>query len=109
MLSKSSVYMSEDIVFKFQLGLILPKLRDNVGEALSKIVSELVDSVNAGRVGDDPPIGMDEVKQLIMQDIEIFLDNEILPSIEQKSANTDGESDTAPADEEGTTNEEGES
>ena len=101
--------MSDDIVFKFQLGLILPKLRDNVGEALGNIVSELVDSINAGRVGDDAPVGMDEVKQLIMQDIEIFLDNEILPSIQQKSeSNNDGESDAGSADE-AENNEEGES
>ena len=102
--------MSEDIVFKFQLGLILPKLRDSVGEALGNIVSELVDSVNAGRLGDDAPVGMDEVKQLIMQDIEIFLDNEILPSVQKKLEDSGDESDTDAVDETvEATSEEGES
>ena len=75
--------MSEDIAFKIQLGLILPKLKDKLSSDLTGIVRELVQIVSAGSIEeDDAALDIDSVKEVIMKDLEIFLDKEIFPVIE---------------------------
>ena len=75
--------MSEDIAFKIQLGLILPKLKDKLSSDLTGIVRELVQIVSAGSIEeDDDALDIDSVKEVIMKDLEIFLDKEIFPVIE---------------------------
>ncbi len=75
--------MAEDLAFRIQLGVILPKMKEKVSGEFSKIVEELVSIVKAGtREGDE--FSMDSVKEIIMKDIEIFLDDVILPEIQKK-------------------------
>ena len=74
--------MSEDISFKIQLGLTLPKLKDKLSSDLTEIVRELVQIVSAGSVEDDDSPDLDSVKEIIMKDLGIFLDKEIFPVIE---------------------------
>jgi hypothetical protein len=75
--------MSEDIAFKIQLGLILPKLKEKVSKEMTAIIEELAGIVKAGSPeGDKVP--MDAVKEIIMKDLEIFLDDSILPEIDMK-------------------------
>jgi hypothetical protein len=75
--------MSEDIAFKIQLGLILPKLKDKISGDLSAIIEELAEIVKAGSLGEGN-VPMDAVKEIIMKDLEIFLDGSILPEIDMK-------------------------
>ncbi|WP_178030940.1 hypothetical protein [Pelagibaculum spongiae] len=93
--------MSDDIAFKIQLGLILPKLKDKLSSDLTEIVKELVQIVNAGSVEGDE-FDMGPVKEIMMKDLEIFLDKEILPPIEASLAPAEEEAaaEEAPAEEE---------
>ncbi len=75
--------MSDDIAFKIQLGLILPKLKEKVAKEMSAIIEELAQIVKAGSLGEDK-VPMDAVKEIIMKDLEIFLDDSILPEIDKK-------------------------
>ncbi len=75
--------MSDDIAFKIQLGLILPKLQEKVSKEMSAIIEELAEIVKAGSLGEDK-VPMDAVKEIIMKDLEIFLDKSILPDIDKK-------------------------
>ncbi len=75
--------MSDDIAFKIQLGLILPKLKDKIAADMSAIIEELAEIVKAGSLGEDN-VPMDAVKEIIMKDLEIFLDESILPEIDKK-------------------------
>lgn len=75
--------MAEDIAFRIQLGIILPKLKDKLAGDLSEIVEELVTVVQAGTRNVED-VSLDEVKALIMKDLEIFLDDTIFPPIEAK-------------------------
>lgn len=75
--------MAEDIAFRIQLGIILPKLKDQIAGDLSAIIEELVQIVSAGTLGDEQ-VSLDEVKDIIMKDLEIFLDDAILPEIDKK-------------------------
>lgn len=75
--------MAEDIAFRIQLGIILPKLKDKLAGDLSEIVEELVTVVQAGTRNVED-VSLDEVKTLIMKDLEIFLDDAIFPPIEAK-------------------------
>ena len=75
--------MAEDIAFRIQLGIILPKLKDKLAGDLSEIVEELVTIVQAGTRNVED-VSLDEVKALIMKDLEIFLDDAIFPPIEAK-------------------------
>ena len=70
--------MSDDIAFKIQLGLILPKLKEKVSKEMSEIIEELANIVKAGSLKDNN-VPMDQVKEIIMKDLEIFLDDSILP------------------------------
>ena len=75
--------MSDDIAFKIQLGLILPKLKDKISGDMTAIIEELAEIVKAGSLGEDK-VPMDAVKEIIMKDLEIFLDESILPEIDKK-------------------------
>jgi len=75
--------MSDDIAFKIQLGLILPKLKEKVSKEMSEIIEELAGIVKAGSPSGDK-VPMDAVKEIIMKDLEIFLDGSILPEIDKK-------------------------
>ncbi len=75
--------MSEDIAFRIQLGIILPKLKDKVAGDISSILEELVTIVQAGTLGDEE-VSLESVKEIFMKDLEIFLDDAIFPAIEQK-------------------------
>ena len=75
--------MSDDIAFKIQLGLILPKLKEKVSKEMTDIIEELAGIVKAGSLEEDR-VPMDAVKEIIMKDLEIFLDDSILPEIDKK-------------------------
>ena len=75
--------MADDIAFKIQLGLILPKLKEKISGDLSAIIEELAMIVKAGSLEDDK-VPMDAVKGIIMKDLEIFIDGSILPEIDKK-------------------------
>ena len=75
--------MADDIAFKIQLGLILPKLKEKISADLSAIIEELAEIVKAGSLEDDQ-VPMDAVKEIIMKDLEIFIDGSILPEIDKK-------------------------
>jgi len=75
--------MADDIAFKIQLGLILPKLKEKISADLSAIIEELAGIVKAGSKEDDK-VPMDAVKEIIMKDLEIFIDDSILPEIDKK-------------------------
>ena len=82
---------NDDLAFRIQLGIILPKMKDKIAGDFSKIVEELVDILKAGtREGEE--LSMEPIKEIVMKDFEIFLDDSILPAIEAK---------LAPAEEEG--------
>lgn len=75
--------MADDIAFKIQLGLILPKLKDKISSDMSAIIGELAEIVKAGSLGEGN-VPMDEVKEIMMKNLEIFLDESILPDIDKK-------------------------
>ena len=75
--------MSDDVAFRIQLGLILPKIKDSVGGDLGKIVDEVVNIVQAGTV-DGGQVDLGAVKEIVMKDLEIFLDMEVFPAIDQR-------------------------
>ncbi len=75
--------MSEELAFRIQLGITLPKMKEQIAGNLSKIVEELVDILKAGsREGEE--LAIEPIKEIIMKDLEIFLDDCILPDIEKK-------------------------
>ena len=75
--------MSEDLAFRIQLGLLLPKMKEKIAGDFSTIVDELVDILKAGtREGEE--LSLEPVKEIIMKDFEIFLDDCILPDVEAK-------------------------
>lgn len=75
--------MSEDLAFRIQLGLLLPKMKEKIAGELSAIVDELVNILKAGtREGEE--LTLEPVKEIIMKDFEIFLDDCILPEVEAK-------------------------
>jgi len=75
--------MADDIAFKIQLGLILPKLKDKISGDMSAIIGELAEIVKAGSLGEGN-VPMDEIKEIMMKNLEIFLDDSILPEIDKK-------------------------
>ncbi len=99
--------MDEDIAFRIQLGIILPKLKEKVAGDLSTIIGDLVEVLRAGTL-EDGPISMDSVKEIIMKDLEIFLDDSIFPEIDKKlnppqpeaaqGSDEEGEGETAQSD-----------
>ena len=75
--------MSEDIAFRIQLGVILPKLKSQVGDQLRGIIDELVGIVQAGTLTDEK-VSLDAVKEIMMKDLEILLDDAIFPEIDKQ-------------------------
>lgn len=73
----------EDFAFKIQLGLILPKIKEKIGAGLSEVTDELVAVVQAG-LGDDEKVDIALVKEMIMKDLEIFIDRNVLPPIDAR-------------------------
>lgn len=76
--------MSDDIAFKIQLGVILPKLKQSVSKNISTIIEEHVTLLREGTLADEEPTSMEDIKGLVMQSLEIFLDSEVLPEIDKK-------------------------
>ena len=93
--------MAEDIAFRIQLGLILPKIKESISTDLMKITEELVNIVQAGSLGDET-VDLAAVKEILMKDLEIFVDNEIFPVIDRKlnppADETPVEADQEPAE-----------
>jgi len=75
--------MSDDIAFRIQLGLILPKIKDSISSDLMKITDELVSIVQAGTVSGEA-VDLDAIKGILMKDLEIFVDNDIFPVIDKR-------------------------
>jgi len=75
--------MSEDIAFRIQLGLILPKIKSGISKDIMKITEELVGIVEAGSLNDEK-VDLAAVKTILMKDFEIFVDSEIFPVIDAK-------------------------
>ncbi len=99
--------MSEDLAFRIQLGVILPKMKETIAADLSKIIEELVGILQAGtRAGEE--LEIEPVKQIVMQDLEILLDDVILPEVEKKlkPAEEEVEEEEAAEEEEEATEEE---
>lgn len=102
--------MSEDLAFRIQLGIVLPKMKEKIADDLSEIVGELVDTLKQGTLGDEE-ITAEPIKEILMKDFEIFIDEAIMPDVEKKIAppeeeaaaeeeSDDGEEEEdAPADE----------
>jgi hypothetical protein len=99
--------MAEDIAFKIQLGLILPKLKEKISGDLSAIIEELAGIVKAGTL-EDNKVPLDAVKEIIMKDLEIFLDDSILPEIDKKLNPPEEKTEEAEAEEEAEETEAGE-
>ena len=75
--------MSEELAFRIQLGIILPKLKEKIADNVSAIVGELVTILEQGtREGEE--LSLEPIKEIFMKDFEIFLDDSILPDIEKK-------------------------
>ena len=75
--------MSEDIAFRIQLGLILPKIKNSISDDLMKITDELVTIVQAGTVSGEA-VDLGAIKEILMKDLEIFVDNDIFPVIDKR-------------------------
>lgn len=73
--------MSDDIAFRIQLGLILPKLQTAIKEDLSAISQELMGVIQAGSL-EDETVDIDEIKSILMKDLEIFVDRDIMPPLD---------------------------
>ena len=75
--------MPEELAFRIQLGIILPKLKEKISDNVSEIVGELVTILEQGtREGEE--LSLEPIKEIFMKDFEIFLDDSILPDIEKK-------------------------
>ncbi len=103
--------MSEDLAFRIQLGIVLPKMREKIAANLSEIVGELVDTLQQGTL-DGEELSAEPIKEILMKDFEIFIDEAIMPDVEKKIAPPEeeaaaeegddgdgGEEEEAPADE----------
>jgi len=76
--------MSDDISFKIQLGLVLPQMEKELGDKIYEISKNISETIKAGSVEDAQDFPIDEVKNIFMQDIEIFFDKNILPKIKEE-------------------------
>ncbi|CAA0081774.1 Uncharacterised protein [BD1-7 clade bacterium] len=77
--------MSDDLAFTIQLGLILPKFDATIKEDLLTIARELTTTVESGSA-DGGPANLDEIKSLLLQDLEVFLDRTIMPQLHSEQA-----------------------
>ena len=91
--------MAEDLAFKIQLGVILPKMKEKLSAEVSVIVEDVVNIVQAGTRADEE-FSMDPVKEMIMKDFDIFLTDCILPELEKKLAPPEEEAPVEEAAEE---------
>ena len=66
-----------------QLGVVLPKLREKIGDDLAVIVDELVSTLKSG-TRDGETFDVEPVKELILKDLEIFLSDDIFPALVAK-------------------------
>lgn len=87
--------MTDDLAFRIQLGIVLPKMKEKIAGDLGEIVNELVDILIQGTRGEEE-ITAEPIKEIIMKDLEIFLDENIMPDVEKKIAPPEEE---APAQE----------
>lgn len=89
--------MAEDIAFKIQLGLVLPKLEEQLASSLTSIIEEVMDHLKKGTLADEEGPSTDDVKELFLKDLELFLDNSILPAIAAKNAPAESAEDSTDA------------
>ena len=84
--------MAEDIAFRIQLGLILPKIKEKVGDELCGIVKELAGILQSGNVEGEGDIATDlnDIKEIFMKDMEIYLTKEVMPVISASLASDTG-------------------
>ncbi|HJO95705.1 MAG TPA: hypothetical protein QF753_20080 [Victivallales bacterium] len=75
--------MSEELSFQIQLGLILPKMQENLKDDTSKIIDEIVSLLQAGSRG-NTELTTESIKEIVMKDYEIFLDDCVLPDVEER-------------------------
>ena len=75
--------MSEDLAFRIQLGIVLPKMKEKIAAELGEIVNELVDILMLGTRGEEE-ITAEPIKEIIMKDFDIFLDENIMPDVIKK-------------------------
>ena len=68
----------DNLAFKIQLGVILPKLDETISKQTLDIFDELVGFVQSGEV-DGQNINVEEIKEILVKDFEIFLDKKIIP------------------------------
>lgn len=77
--------MSEDLAFRIQLGVILPKIREKMAADLTEIAEDVVRFVSEGSQTGDV-LEADPIKNMILKDLDIFISGEILPAVMQKFA-----------------------
>lgn len=68
----------DNLAFKIQLGVILPQLEEKMSAATLEIFDNLLGFVQAGEV-EGGEINVDEVKEILVKDFEIFLDKKVIP------------------------------
>ena len=73
--------MSDEIAFRIQLGLILPKMKETLKEDLLSISQELMSVIQAGS-SDDQTVDIAEIKDILMKNLEIFVDRDIMPPLD---------------------------
>ncbi|WP_298774069.1 hypothetical protein [uncultured Shewanella sp.] len=73
--------MSDEIAFRIQLGLILPKLQAAIKEDLLAISQELMTVIQAGSL-DDQTVEIGDIKAILMKDLDIFVDRDIMPPLD---------------------------
>jgi len=77
--------MSDDLAFRIQLGIVLPKLKEKISADLAAIVDELVGILQQGtREGEE--LTVEPIKEILMKDLEIFVDECIIPDVQKKIA-----------------------
>lgn len=75
----------DNLAFKIQLGVILPKLDEKISKSTLDIFEELVGFVQSGEV-DGEEINVEEIKEILVKDFEIFLDKKIIPKSQKLKA-----------------------
>lgn len=77
--------MSDNLAFRIQLGIVLPKLKEKISAELAAIVDELVGILQQGtREGEE--LTTEPIKEILMKDLEIFVDECIIPDVQKKIA-----------------------
>ncbi|WP_234393670.1 hypothetical protein, partial [Allofrancisella guangzhouensis] len=84
----------DNIAFKIQLGVILPKMEEKISNSTLEIFDELVGFVKSGEV-DGEEVNVAEIREILIKDFEIFLDKKIIPKSEKLKSNNNSVSDEA--------------